>query len=115
MSRITQLIVITHSLVVCFVISSIFLGTYSEIMHYWYVFIPFDFPALALWYLTMPIIGGLFNVIAELFPRSSPLSDAQNFWQPVYVFGLLGTIQWVYLPRLIIRISNKYEKWLKKN
>ncbi len=115
MSRITQLIVLIHSLLVGFVISSIFSGTYSEIMHYWYLFILFDFPAFALGYLSMPIIGGVLNVIAELFPSSSPLSDVRNFWQPVYTFGLLGTIQWIYLPGLIRRSANKYEQWLKGN
>jgi len=106
-AKVTSFVLILHSLILVFVITSILSNNEADWPMYWLILLPIDLPAFAISYLTAPVLETAFKTLSLQFSSSSPLSDWLNFWYPAFTFGLLGTIQWVFLPRIIVYIYKR--------
>lgn len=109
-SKISIAMAMLHSIAVYCIVTLILNGNEPDWPIYWYIFIPFDLPALAVGYIPVPFLDKLFENLASHHPSSSPLSDPINFWYPAYVFGFLGAIQWLVIPWLTGKLVNKIKK-----
>ena len=108
-TKVTSALIVLHSLILVFVVTSILSNNEADSPMYWLILLPIDLPAFAISYITAPFLETSFANLAIQFPITSPLNDPLNFWYPAFAFGLLGTIQWLFLPKLIMCIY----KWAK--
>jgi hypothetical protein len=65
------------------------------------------------------VIGGLLEWISPdkllwFSPDTSPLNDVVNFWIPLFVFGVLGTLWWAILPSLLTSAYKKLKRKISK-
>jgi len=82
---------------------------------YWMIFITIDFP----FSLLAMVIGSLLEWISPdkllwFSPDTSPLNDVVNFWIPLFVFGVLGTLWQAILPSLLMSAYKKLMSAYKK-
>lgn len=73
-------------------------------LHYFIV----DYPiAIGLWPLSFVVVGHGWTLNAAT--QGSILNSIGNFWMPALYLGIVGTIWWYFLPRLI----GKLIRWVK--
>ncbi len=101
---------ILHLSLVIFIISNILSGKEPDWPMYWLLLIPFDLPVLLLQYMTHWMIEPIFSLLSSKFTDTSPLSSSGNFWIPLFYFGLLGTVMWYFIPTVITKVINKFNK-----
>jgi hypothetical protein len=69
----------------------------------WFPLTIIDFPVsliiIGIWML--PVTATIHKAMLVF---SFPWSDFSNFWVPLIVFGIFGTLWWFYLARFIVRI-----------
>ena len=104
-----------HGALAVYVVKLIVSGIEPDWPMYWMIFIPIDFPfsLLAL------IMGSLLSWISPdkllwFSPNTSPLNDVVNFWIPLFVFGVLGTLWQAILPSLLMSAYKKLMSAYKK-
>ena len=96
-----------HIALVVYTLAQIFAAGAADWTFYWRIFLALDFPVslavVPLTWISSPAAGG-------------PLSDFANFWWPLVVHGVLGTLWWYIVGRMIgervgrmIRRSDKEE------
>ena len=101
---------ILHLSLVIFIVFNILSGKEPDWPMYWLLLIPFDLPVLLLQYLTNGIIEPVFSILASNFTDTSPLSSSNNFWMPLFYYGLLGTVLWYFIPTIIAKVINMIKK-----
>ena len=81
-----------HIAIVVYTLAQIFAAGAADWTFYWRIFLALDFPvSLAVVPLTW---------ISPPSP-SGPLSDFANFWWPLVVHGVLGSLWWYIVGRMI--------------
>jgi len=72
----------------------------------WFPWVVIDFPVpliiFGIW--ALPVTATIHRSMLVL---SFPWSDFSNFWVPLFVFGILGTLWWFYVVGLILRIFRR--------
>jgi hypothetical protein len=105
-----------HGALVVYVVKLIVSGIEPDCWPmYWMIFISIDFP----FSLLAMVIGGLLEWISPdkllwFSPDNSPLNDVVNFWIPLFVFGVLGTLWWAILPSLLTSAYKKLKRKISK-
>lgn len=99
-----------HFSLVIFIIFHILSGKEPDWPIYWLLLIPFDLPLLLLQELTNWVVEPIFNILASSFIDTSPLSDSNNFWIPLFYYGLLGTFMWYFIPTIITKVIKMIKK-----
>jgi hypothetical protein len=104
-----------HGALVVYVVKLIVSGIEPDWPMYWMIFIHIDFP----FSLLAMVIGGLLEWISPdkllwFSPDTSPLNDVVNFWIPLFVFGVLGTLWWAILPSLLTSAYKKLKRKISK-
>ncbi len=74
-----------HIAILAYALTLIFAGGAADWTVYWRMFLALDFPV------SLAVVP-----LTWIFPPSpaGPLSDFANFWWPLAVHGLLGTLWW---------------------
>ena len=106
-TKVTSFLLLLHSLILVFIVTSILNNNEMDWPIYWLMLLPIDLPAFAVSYITAPVLETAFETLASQFSSSSPLSDPLNFWYPAFTFGLLGTVQWILLPKIVLYIYKR--------
>ncbi len=76
----------------------------------WFILVFPDFPASALLFISLNVIpnnvqfalDGFFENIFSTFPYNS-----FYFWFIVFIYGILGTVWWFYVPRIVMWIAKR--------
>jgi len=81
-----------HIAIVVYTLAQIFAAGAADWTFYWRIFLALDFPVslavVPLTWISPPVAGG-------------PLHDFANFWWPLFVHGVLGTLWWYIVGRMI--------------
>ncbi len=101
---------ITHLLSVLALAYIIATSTDPVAVNGWLFFIPIDFPS-SLGLFPVSYVIDLLNIISSVDKSGSYqiYRDIVNFWLPLFYFGVVGSIQWYYIPI----IASKLIAWCR--
>ncbi len=72
----------------------------------WFPLAVIDFPVslliIGIW--ALPVTT---TIHKSMMVFSFPWSDFSNFWVPLFVFGIFGTLWWFYITKLILRVIQR--------
>lgn len=113
---------ITHILILIFTIQLMYLDIEADWPLYWFVFVYVDLPISLLYPITYQLIAYMIpfaqisTFLRNFLPY--PIYDIDNFIFPFIFFGILGTIWYFFLPKVMVFLINstiKFYKFLGKN
>ena len=95
------------ALVICLAIS---IATSSDLVavNGWLLFLPIDFP-ISLGIFPIEYLVQSFE-LDILISKASPynvLSDISNFWVPILYFGIIGSLWWFYIAKIVTSFIGK--------
>lgn len=108
MTKLGAALAVLHAALVGYFVYLILAAGEPDWPMYWLLFMVLDFPVSLLLILFVTLAGmlppGFLSGIKHLF---APYSDLDNFLLPVFVFGILGTVWYFYLPALAKRFFSR--------
>jgi hypothetical protein len=80
----------------------------------WFILFWPDLPVSALFILTFVLLPSnvIFVVdrfIGNIFP-TYPFNNFWHFWYLIIIYGILGTVWWFYLPKLVISVKKFFSQ-----
>ncbi|QTL34072.1 hypothetical protein [Pseudoalteromonas viridis] len=106
----------THFCFVIYIAYLIATSSDSAAVNAWLLFIPMDFPiSLGLFPISYLLDGNILLNPRDSNGIHSIFRDINNFWLPAIYFGVVGSLWWYFLPKLIVKFKNKLVPELKGN
>ena len=95
-----------HRMLVAYIGYLIIFGTEPDWPMYWLIFFGIDFP-VSLLFMGLGFLVSCLGAPATVPFLPERTNDVLNFLLPIFVFGMLGTLWYAWLPTLVIAIGER--------
>lgn len=115
LNRLGSTFALFHIALVIYVVTFILNGVERDWPLYWLLFLLLDFPVCLIEVGVNCLIFDSYEQTwiptrLDLVESYSPLNDVVNFWMPLLIYGVIGTVWWFIIPRIIQQLAHFFKR-----